>query len=589
MYSRRRGTLRCYPAAMLVCLLVCFLVTGCSKSSEPATVSVQAKPTLFFTDITQEAGLADFVHNNGSRGDKWYPETVGAGGGFIDYDKDGWLDILLVEGGSWENGQGSATTSNRDQSLRLYRNQGDGTFSDKTRAAGLADVATYAFGVTIADYNNDGYDDFFLTTLYKNYLFKNVEGRFIEVGEAASVSDHALWSTAALFFDADRDGWLDLFVANYINWTPENDIWCTHNGTDKSFCGPKVYEGVRSYFYRSNGDGTFSEASESAGLKDTPGKTLGVAELDFNKDGWPDLVVANDTQRDLLYQNNGDGIFEEIGLYSGVSFDENGVARAGMGIDAGDVDNNGHVSVFVANYSEEMIGVYRHTREGIFANRSAASQIGRPSLTTLGFGLFLFDPNLDGYLDLFVANGHIDDLIEQIQDNVTYRQAPQLFINRRNGTFEELQIEGSELLTRKIVGRGAAFGDIDRDGDQDILIVENAGPVHLWRNNSVEGYALRVSLTGRKSNANGIGAEVLAYVAGEPQSRRIRTGGSYLSQSERVATIGLGMHRQADSVIVSWPSGQVDRFGGVPGGQAIRITEGMDEYTTMQVFNRQAQ
>lgn len=542
-----------------------------------------------FTDITEAAGLGDFVHNSGSKGDKWYPETVGAGGGFLDYDSDGWLDILLVEGGSWDNGEGSATASDMDPSLRLYRNQGDGTFVDKTRAAGLADVATYAFGVTIADYDNDGDEDFFLTTLYKNYLFTNIEGRFIEVGERAGVSDNALWSTAAVFFDADRDGWLDLFVSSYIDWTPETDIWCTHNGTDKSFCGPKVYDGVRSFFYRSNGDGTFSEVAEAAGLKETPGKTLGVAELDFNKDGWPDLVVANDTQRDLLYQNNGDGTFEETGLYSGISFDENGVARAGMGIDAGDVDNNGNVSVFVANYSEEMIGVYRHTGNGIFANRSAASQIGRPSLTTLGFGLFLFDPNLDGYLDLFVANGHIDDLIEQIQDNVTYRQAPQLFINKRNGTFEETQLEGSDLLVKKIVGRGAAYGDIDRDGDQDILIIENAGPAYLWRNDGIEGNALRVYLMGNESNADGIGAEVLAYVAGERQARRIRTGGSYLSQSELAATIGLGIHRQADSLIVTWPSGQIDRFADIPGGQAIRVTEGAEAYTTMHAFNRRAQ
>ncbi len=316
---------------------------------------------------------------------------------------------------------------------------------------------------------------------------------------------------------------------------------------------------------------------------------MGVASLDYNGDGWPDLAVANDTQRDLLYQNNGDGTFEEVGLFSGIAFDENGVARAGMGIDAGDVDNNGKVSVFVANYSEEMIGVYRYASDGIFINRSAASQIGRPSMTTLGFGLFLFDPNLDGYLDLFVANGHVDDMIEQIQDNVTYRQAPQLFLNKKNGTFDEAEAAGDSLFHRAIIGRGAAYADYDRDGDQDFLIVENKGPVYLWRNDGYGGNALRIYLNGTESNSDGIGAELVAYVAGEPQARRVRTGGSYLSQSERVATIGLSIHTMVDSLLVQWPSGQKDQLTEIPGGQAILISEGQAAYQTLYAFNRSSQ
>ncbi len=568
-----------FCAAIFVLLIVAMAGCGGGETSDESTTA--EREILRFTDITEAAGLSGYRHNTGGTGDKWYPETVGAGIGFIDYDGDGWQDILLVAGGTWRE-------KGMVQSVRLYRNKADGTFEDKTAAAGLASVTTYAFGVTIADYDNDGDDDFFMTTLYENMLFQNNEGQFLEVGAEANVADNSLWSTAALFFDADRDGWLDLFVANYVDWSPEEDIWCTHNGVDKSYCSPILYQGVGSSFYRSNGDGTFTEATATAGLDNAPGKTLGVTELDFNADGWPDIAVANDTQRDLLYKNNGDGTFEEIGLYSGFAFDENGVARAGMGIDAGDVDNNGNVSIFVANYSEEMIGVYRHIDDGIFINRSAASQIGRPSLTSLGFGLFLFDPNLDGYLDLFVANGHVDDMIEQVQDHVTFRQAPQLFINRKNGTFEEVIVPESALLEREIVGRGTAFGDLDRDGDQDFLVVENNGPVYLWRNDGQGGSALRVHLKGETSNKNGIGAEVLAYVAGEPQTRRIRTGGSYLSQSERVATIGLGMHSKVDSLLVSWPGGQLDRLVDVPGGQAILITEGSASYKTLYAFNRQA-
>ncbi len=570
--------------ALLMLMLAAF--AGCSDQDAASDADISTAGVLTFTEVTTEAGLADFYHKSGSEGEKWYPETVGAGAGFLDFDGDGWLDILLVEGGTWQNQLGPAADV---QSLRIYRNKGDGTFEDHSEAAGLADVRTYAFGVVVADYDNDGDDDFFVTTLYQNLLFQNNNGHFEEVSAQAGLDDVALWSTAALFFDADRDGWLDLFVADYVDWTPETDIWCTHNGVDKSFCGPKLYDGLNSHFYHNNGDGTFTARAAAVGLKDSPGKTLGVTELDFNADGWPDLALANDTQRDLLYQNNGDGTFEEVGLFSGIAFDENGVARAGMGIDAGDVDNNGNVSVFVANYAEEMIGVYRHAGEGIFVNRSAASQVGRPSMTTLGFGLFLFDPNLDGYLDLFVANGHIDDLIEQVQDNVTYKQAPQLFVNMRNGTFKEAILADSTLLQRPIVGRGAAYADIDRDGDQDILITENKGGAYLWRNDGQDGNALRVYLSGTTSNRNGIGAEVLAYVAGEPQARRIRSGGSYLSQSERIATIGLGMHNAVDSLFVSWPSGQRDRFVDVPGGQAILVTEGNSAYQTRYAFNRQSQ
>ncbi len=563
-----------------------FGLARCAGQDDTPPAEQPDAAVMTFTEITEDAGLADFYHKSGSDGEKWYPETVGAGAAFLDFDADGWLDILLVEGGTWQNQLGPAADV---QSLRLYRNKGDGTYEDYTVAAGLDQVRTYAFGVVVADYDNDRDDDFFITTLYENLLFQNNNGQFVEVGEAAGLAETALWSTAALFFDANRDGWLDLFVADYVDWTPENDIWCTHNGVDKSFCGPKLYDGLNSHYYQNNGDGTFTERAAEVGLKESPGKTLGVTELDYNADGWPDLAVANDTQRDLLYRNKGDGTFEEVGLFSGIAFDENGVARAGMGIDAGDVDNNGNVSVFVANFAEEMIGVYRHAGEGIFVNRSAASQVGRPSMTTLGFGLFLFDPNLDGYLDLFVANGHIDDLIEQVQDNVTYKQAPQLFVNMRNGTFEEAVLADSTLLVRPLVGRGAAYGDIDRDGDQDILITENKGGVYLWRNDGQQGNALRVYVAGTTSNLDGIGAEILAYVAGEPQARRVRSGGSYLSQSELTATIGLGMHNVVDSLFVSWPSGQQDRIASIPGGQAILITEGESGYQTRYAFNRQSQ
>lgn len=556
---------------------------GCGGEDRDAGVAEPEQNTLTFTNITAPAGLDGFVHQNGSQGDKWYPEAMGGGGGFIDIDGDGWLDILLVEGGTWQDDE-ELPDNKQVNALRLYRNSGDGTFRDYTSAAGLGQVHAYPFGVVVADYDNDGDDDFFLTTLNENLLFQNTDGRFLEVGANAGLARHKYWSTAAVFFDADRDGWLDLFVADYVDWAPESNASCTNNGVDKSYCGAATYNGLQNHFYKGNGDGTFSEASISVGLSVGAGKTLGVSSLDFNADGWTDLALTNHGEPDLLYQNEGDGTFEEVGVLSGMAFDENGIAMSGTGIDAGDVDNNGNMSVFVANASGEQIGVYRYSNDSVFTHRSVASQIGQRSTMSFGFGLFLFDPNLDGYLDLFVANGHFDDLIGQNQDSLFYKQVPQLFVNRRNGTFEEAANEKSDLLEKAIAGRGAAFGDIDRDGDQDVLVLENNGAAYLWRNDSRNGNALRVYLTGTESNTDGIGAEVLAYVAGEPQVRHMRTGGSYLSQSERVVTIGLGMHHSVDSVFVSWPSGQRDSFVNVPAGQAIAVTEGESVYQTLYAF-----
>ncbi|MFK7845797.1 MAG: CRTAC1 family protein [Rhodothermales bacterium] len=564
-------------------LVIAMWVTGCGSGNRDGAGTNTVPNTLSFTNITEPAGLGEFVHQSGRKGDKWYPETMGGGAGFIDVDGDGWLDILLVEGGGWPDEEESVH-SKQVNAVRLYRNAGDGTFEDYTVDAGLGQVQTYPFGVVVADYDNDGDDDFFLTTLYENLLFQNTDGRFKEVGGAAGITGRADWSTGSVFFDADRDGWLDLFVANYVDWTPGLNASCTNNGVDKSYCSGVAYDGIRNQFYKGNGNGTFVEASVASGFGQALGKTLAVSSLDFNADGWPDLALANDAEADFLYQNNGDGTFKEVGASTGMAFDENGVAMSGSGIDAGDVDNNGNLSVFVANSSDEMIGVYRYSSDSIFINRSVASQISQPSTMSFGFGLFLFDPNLDGYLDLFVANGHLDDLIDQKQDSLFYRQAPQLYINRRNGTFEEAVIEESDLLEKAIAGRGTAFGDIDRDGDQDVLIIENNGAAYLWRNDSRNGNALRVHLKGSESNAGGIGAEVLAYVAGEPQTRHVRTGGSYLSQSERTVTIGLGMHHSVDSVFISWPSGRRDSFVNVPAGQAIAVTEGESVYQTLYAF-----
>ncbi len=553
--------------------LLAGVLTGCHGAEtveEAEARSESASTTLSFHDVTAEAGLSAFRHENGAYGTKWFPEAMGSGGGFVDYDGDGWLDILLVGGGTWPSGDREPV-----RALWLYRNNHDGTFTDVTVEAGLGDIQAYGFGVVAADYDNDGDEDFFFTTLYEDMLFRNDGGVFTEVGEIAGVSGGAVWSTSAIFFDADRDGSLDLYVGSYVEWSPETDLVCTIKGSIRSYCTPEHYTGIPSRFYRNNGDGTFSDRTDEAGFADGPGKMLGVSEFDFNRDGWPDLVVASDTKQDLLYANNGDGTFTERGAVSGLAYDENGSARAGMGIDTGVVDTTGEETMFVGNFSKEMIGVYRHAADGLFIDRAAVSKIGRPSLLTLTFGLFLFDADLDGDLDLFAANGHVQPEIEETQEGVTYREPPHLFINDGNGIFVDLGKEAGAAFRQPLVARGAAYGDYDRDGDLDILITENGGPVHLWRNDLDEGARyLRVHLEGREGNRDALGAQMSAFVDGVRMERRVRTGSSFMSQSEKTVTFGSGHAERVDSLIVRWPSGRIDRFIDIPMSREYGLVEG---------------
>ncbi len=549
--------------------LDCVFGVGCRKPVEmdvatPTNLSLR----LSFSDATTEAGLSRFRHTNGAEGAAWFPETMGSGGGFIDYDGDGWLDIVLVGGGTWAKESDEQITK-----LWLYRNAGDGTFLEDNEGSGLGGLEGYGLGVNVADYDNDGDQDLYYTTLGPNHLMRNDGGHFVDVSSAAKLGDDTVWSTSSLFFDADRDGWLDLFVGNYVDWSPADDLFCSTDGSQKDYCTPELYEGSPGNFYHNNGDGTFTERTREAGFSTTVGKSLGVTDLDFNADGWPDLAVANDTEPDLLYQNNGDGTFSEIGLVSGFAFDERGRARAGMGIDAGITDGTGQTSIFVGNFSSQTIGVYRHTGNGVFVDRAASSKMGRASLLTLTFGLFLFDVDLDGDLDLFAANGHVQPSIESVTDNVKYRQPSHLFENLGDGTFTDRAPEVGTPLTKPIVGRGAAFGDYDNDGDQDILVTENGGPVHLWENKAT-GRFLRVNLIGTTSNRDGIDANVTAVLNGTRIGRRVRTGSSFLSNSEKTITLGLSDAEIVDSLIVEWPSGIVDRHGAIMAGQTVNLTEG---------------
>ena len=538
------------------------MIAGCAGPE----IEHEVEYDIRFAEVGGNVGLGGFRHETGASGKKWLPETSGAGGGFVDPDNDGWLDLLLVGGGNLPDPQTSNT-----QALQFYRNNRDGTFTEATAEVGLEELRAYGFGITAADYDNDGDEDLFFTTLHGDHLFRNEDGIYSEITQEAGVAGPSAWSSSALFFDADNDGYLDLYVGGYVDWSPETDLWCTLDRVNKAYCSPTIYTGAPGRYYRNLGNGTFTDATQEAGFAETHGKTFGVAALDFDRDGYTDLFLANDTAPDELYHNQGNGRFVERGVVGGIAFNERGHALSGMGVDAGVVDGSGEEAVFIGNFSKEPVGVYRHLRDGLFLDHSTRSGIGPASRLTLAFGLFLFDADLDADLDLFVTNGHIQTEIEITNEGITYRQPPHLFVNRGDGTFDDVAADAG--FDQRIVGRGAAYGDYDRDGDLDVLVTENGGPVHLWRNESASGAWLRVRLEGRRSNHDGLGTRVVAVTGIHRQERFMRTGSSFMSQLEKTVTFGLGEADRVDSLIVYWPSGQLERLGPLTANQEITLTE----------------
>jgi hypothetical protein len=519
-----------------------------------------------FRDITPSVGIR-FVHNNGAFGKKYLPETMGPGVAFIDYDGDGWQDIFLVNGMDWPGHVRQHSTP------KLYRNNHDGTFTDVTVRAGLA-VELYGLGVAVGDYDNDGHDDLFVTALGQSHLFhNNGDGTFTEVTRSAGLWGPQEFSTSAAWVDYDRDGFLDLVVANYVQWLPETDIFCTLDGSTKSYCTPESYRGASPRLWHNRGNGTFEDVTRKAGLHDPTSKGLGVAILDYDQDGWPDILITNDTQPNKLYRNNGNGTFSEKGVLAGVAFSEEGVARAGMGVDAADYDRSGYPSIVISNFSNQMLALYHNEGNGLFVDEAPRSEVGRASLLTLGFGCFFFDYDLDGWLDLFVANGHIEDGIERIQKRVRYAQPAHLFRNLGKGKFREVTAEMGRTFAAPRVGRGAAYADIDNDGALDLLIATNGGPALLFHNEGTANHSLRVRLIGTRSNRDGIGAVVRVTAGGLTQQQMLRSGSSYLSQSELVLTFGLGSIGEVEAVEVRWPSGHVDRLGKTVADQLITVQE----------------
>jgi hypothetical protein len=494
-----------------------------------------------FTDVTKESGI-NFLHVNGASGEHFFPETIGSGCAFLDYDNDGWLDIYLVNGGDFQ--RGGAPNA-------LYRNNNDGTFMDVTQKAGVGDLG-FGAGVCIGDYNADGWEDLYICNYGRNTLYRNNgDGTFTNVTQKAGV-DEPRWSSSSAFFDLDNDGDLDLYVANYVRYTQERDGCAFHEL--RVYCGPENFDPETDTLYKNNGDGTFTDISKAAGIT-AAGRGLGVICGDYDDDGDTDIFVANDMTPNFLYNNSGDGTFVEVGHISGVALSEDATMGNGMGVDLADFDNDGGLDLVITNFQDQVNTLYHNDRDGFFTDVSYASGTGVPSLPFLGWGCGLVDFDNDGWKDLFVVNGHIHDNIEKFNDVGKYAQAKQLFKNEKGGTFSNMSTKSGEALTIPKVSRGAAFGDYDNDGDLDVIVNNLHSPATLLRNDGGNDNSwVRVVVL---PTAISIGARVWVEAVDSHflrQMGEIHSGGSYASQNDMRLLFGVGKAESA-KVWVEWKDG----------------------------------
>lgn len=564
---------------VLALLLIPFFATvsaGCGRSRNSGPDGGAAGPVRSartgspsaadpFTDITAEAGIK-FTHFNDASSRRYLPETMGSGAAFFDYDADGRPDLYLVNGAPLAGNRSLAPSG------ALYRNLGYGKFEDVTKKAGLTDPF-YGMGAAVGDLENDGDLDLFVTGVGGDRLYRNRgDGSFEDVTSLFGITDLGFGSSAA-FVDYDRDGYLDLFVGRYVQWSPQTDIPCIPDGVNRAYCTPEVYRGRSNRLYRNAGGRRFEDVTLRAGIHHPGGKTLGVAILDHNRDGWPDLAVANDTVRNFLFINNRDGTFSETGVVSGMAYSESGATRGGMGIDVADADDDGHADIAIGNFSQEMAAYYRGSEKGYFVDDAPQAGIGLPTLLTLAFGLLFLDFDSDGSLDLLVINGHIEPDIAKTRRSQSYAQLPQLFRNLGGGHFSLVGGGQKGPLRTPLVGRGLASADIDGDGDLDLAITQNGGPALLLRNDSPPRSWLRVRFEGNASNRLGYGAVVRAVFGSRTWNRSLISGRSYLSACEPVLTIGLGDTPRLDRLEITWPSGATQTILNPPLKQTITVKE----------------
>jgi len=563
---------------MALAIAVLFTTTGCTHGIHSPRLPIQIAPTAMsaktpegeprFEDITSAAGI-DWVHNPCRTGKKLLPETVGGGGGFLDYNHDGKLDILLINGAPLPGYSGPSPH------IALYRNNGDGTFTDVTSQCGM-DFHGYGLGAAVGDYDNDGWPDIYITALGGNHLYHNEHGHFRDETTRAGVGVRN-FSTGAAWIDYDRDGRLDLFVGAYVDWSPQTDLPCGPPGA-RQYCPPNQYRGARPYLFRNRGDGTFEDVSAKAGVLGHPGKTLGVTVYDFNNDGWPDLYLANDTVPDVLLINNRDGTFSDQALAAGVALGDDGVATGSMGVDVGTPFNDGRACIAVGTFAAQELSLFvasatAPSGTALFENRKREAGLAEPTRPMTTFGVIFADVDLDGRQDLIVLNGHIDDDpgLRVGQERVPYRQSPQLFQNLGNGTFRDVASKAG--ISTPLIGRALAVGDIDNDGRPDFLAFENGGPVHLWHNvTKPAGSWLGVELVGTRSPRDGTGAMVTISGDGWEQTRCATTARSYLAINDSRVLFGVG-HQTVHQLRVRWPSGMVTMLHNPPLNRYLHVNE----------------
>ncbi len=553
-------------ARLAACVIPLFVIGICVALSCRPVFASSAKE--IFTDVTQDAGIS-WRQFSGESPDRFLIETMGGGVAFLDFDGDGLLDIFLVNGGETPHGKSPTPLKNS-----LYRNLGNGKFEDVATKAGVDKINFYGMGVTVGDFDNDGFPDLYVTGFPASALFhNNGDGTFTDITDKAGVKNSGRWAASAAWFDYDRDGLLDLIVTNYAQLSFDNPKKCELNGV-RSYCAQVAYVGLPLTLFHNNGDGTFTDVSVAAGLEKLPGRALGIVAIDVNDDGWPDLFVARDASPNLLLINKHNGTFEDAALDAEVAYDENGIAKSGMGVDGGDINNDGKPDFVVTNFNDQYHSLFTASSSGVYVDRTAVSHLAGLTKSYVGWGTKFLDYDNDGNLDLMLINGHINEEIESTRLDVKYKEPPLLLRNTGNGTFQNMrEIAGATFLSTYL-GRGLAIGDFDNDGDSDAVITTLNGHPILLRNNVGQNNSwIGFSLQGTTSNRDAIGAKVMVTSSGRTITRWITGGGSYLASHDKRVLVGLGGNAKPVNVDIRWPNGLSQHLSNLPTGRYHPILE----------------